>query len=79
MRLSERVGYDSWTVSVSLFIGAYTAGGPSSGKTLVRNLSLSSVSCAKSKIMYPCGRDVAFLYESYRLCYVPDIPGVLER
>ena len=67
MRLSEHVDYDSATISVSLFIAAYTMDGPSSVKTLVRNRSLSSVSWAKSKIKYPCGRDVAFLNESYRL------------
>ena len=66
-RLSEHAGYDSWTVSVSLFIGAYTAGGPSSGKTLVRNLNLSSVSCAKSRMKYPCGRSVAFRNDLYWL------------
>ena len=42
-------------------------GGPSSGKTLFRNRSLSSLSWAKSKIKYPCGLNMAFLNESYRL------------
>ena len=51
----------------------------SSRKTLVRNGSLSSVSWAKYKIKYKCGRDVAFLYESTDFGYVPGIPGVLGR
>ena len=78
-RLSQHAGYDSWTVSVSLFIGAYKAGGPLSGKTLVRNLNLSSVSCAKSRINTRAGVPWRLEMTCIGFDYVLDILGVRGR
>ena len=78
-RLSEHASYDSWTVSVSSLIGAYTTGGPSSGKTLVRNLNLSSVSCAKSRINTRAGVPWRLEMTCIGFDFVQYILGVLGK